>query len=309
MLENQGLTLENMRKEREKAEAVYIQFANNRRRYKTHAFCFYEGEDGKYYNPRVERKFEQTICYKVGNKREVLKLLDRITSTDLYSNVCVMFFVDRDYDVSMSDYKEELFETPCYSIENLYVQKECVRKILQSEFSLNEFDNDYVKCMHDYERRAEDFNNEILEFNALAYLRRKRGLNYSFGSVKTSHMIKVEVNKVSKSNRYDNTINRIKEELKFDNGDIEKTKNELKDTGDFMSNFRGKNQLDFLVEFIKDLKRLNDIGGYFSVKRNSVHINITLNRLSELSQYAITPPSLERFLEKHKEKFLAVNAS
>lgn len=35
---------------------------------------------------------------------------------------------------------ENLFETPCYSIENLYVQRECLMKILQSEFGLNEID-------------------------------------------------------------------------------------------------------------------------------------------------------------------------
>ena len=168
MIKHQGLTIENMRKEREKAEAIYIQFANNRKHYGTHVFCFYEGEDGKYYNPRIEQKFDKIISYKVGNKKEVLKLLDRITSANIYSNVCVMFFVDRDYDTSMSDYREELFETPCYSIENLYVQHECLRKILQSEFGLNEFDNDFIKGMQDFERRSKEFNNQILEFNALA---------------------------------------------------------------------------------------------------------------------------------------------
>ena len=50
-------------------------------------------------------------------------------------------------------------------------------------------------------------------------------------------------------------------------------------------NFRGKNQLDFFVEFVKGLKMLNKAGGYFSTKYNNIHINITSNRLSELSQY------------------------
>lgn len=309
MSKKQALTLENMRREREKEEAIYIQFANSRKNYKTHAFCFYEGEDGKYYNPRVELKFDKFISYKVGNKKEVLKLLDRIVSTDLYRDVCVMFFVDRDYDISRSGYREELYETPCYSIENLYVQRKCLRKILQSEFGLNESDNDYVKCMQDFEQRETEFNDEILEFNALAYLRRKKGYNYSFGSIKTSQMINIKVNKVSRLSKYDITTNKIKEDLKFNDSEIEEAKKELKDKGDFILNFRGKNQLDFLVEFIRDLKWLNNVGGYFSKKRDGVHINITVNRLSELSQYAITPQSLEIFLEKHKEKFLALSAS
>ena len=38
--------------------------------------------------------------------------------------------LDRDYDVSLCGKSENLFETPCYSIENLYVQRECLMKIL-----------------------------------------------------------------------------------------------------------------------------------------------------------------------------------
>lgn len=103
-----------------------------------YAFCFYEGEDGKYYDSRIRQKFDdQFITYSVGNKKEVLKLLRKITSTDLYNNVCTMFFVDRDYDESIAKDYKDLFETPCYSIENLYVQQECLLKLLQSEFGIN----------------------------------------------------------------------------------------------------------------------------------------------------------------------------
>ena len=55
-----------------------------------------------------------------------------------------------------------------------------------------------------------------------------------------------------------------------------------------------------MVAIIKALKDLNFSGGYFSRKLNNVHINLSDNRLSELSQYAITPPELNEFLEKHK---------
>lgn len=35
-----------------------------------------------------------------------------------------MFFVDNDYDESLEGISPDLYETPCYSIENLYAQKE-----------------------------------------------------------------------------------------------------------------------------------------------------------------------------------------
>jgi hypothetical protein len=55
---------------------------------------------------------------------------------------------------------------------------------------------------------------------------------------------------------------------------------------------------------------VNDDGGYFETKYNNIHINLTSNRLSELSQYAVTPPTLEDFLERHKKEFMILtNAS
>ena len=117
-------------------------------------------------------------------------------------------------------------------------------------------------------------------------------------------MLKVNVDKVERATKYDETINKIKEKLQFEEKEIEKSKKELEEKGDFSVNFRGKNQLDFFVEFIRGLKKLNEDGGYFGIKHNNIHINVTSNRLSELSQYAVTPSILEEFLEKHKAEFM-----
>lgn len=175
MAKDKIMTLELMRKERGTYEAVYLQFINSRKYYKEYAFCFYEGEDGKYYDGRIRQRFKDKIMtFPVGNKKEVLKLLDKIKKAGLYEDVCTMFFVDRDYDVSMVGYSEDLYETPCYSIENLYVQQDCLLKILQSEFSLNKIEEDCKKCLQDFEHREMEFNNQILEFNSLVYLRRKK---------------------------------------------------------------------------------------------------------------------------------------
>lgn len=308
-----SLSLEKMRKERRTYESVYMKFVNSGKYYKSHAFCFYEGEDGKYYDSRIRQKFEDKfITFKVGNKKEVLKLLERITSTNLYDKVCTMFFIDRDYDVSKSDYNQDLFETPCYSIENFYVKHECLTNILQSEFGLNIVDEDYKKCLQDFKVREREFNESVLEFNALVFLRRQKSesnSNYSFSSLKTSRMIKVDVDKIVKANRYEETIKGIKEQLEIEQYEIENAKKELEEKGDYSNNFRGKNQLDFFVEFIKKLKQLNDDGGYFSVKYNNIHINLTSNRLSELSQYAVTPSELENFLERHKKEFILIRNS
>ena len=101
-------------------------------------------------------------------------------------------------------------------------------------------------------------------------------------------------------------MEQIKEKLGFEEHELETAKQELVELGVYTLNFRGKNQLDFFVEFVKGLKMLNKAGGYFSTKYNNIHINITSNRLSELSRYAMTPICLEEFLENHKAQFAAL---
>ena len=299
--------VEKMREERQTFQSTFMKFINDKEYHKSHVFCFYEGEDGKYYNNRIYSKFtkENVITYTVGNKKNILKLLNRINSDILYQEVCTMFFIDRDYDESKIGISEKLFETPCYSIENLYSQKKCLEGILQSEFSLNPHEKDFQKCIDDFEEREKEFHAIIMEFNSLLYLNNKKSNNCQFSRIETNKIVDIDIEntlKIKDSKKYQEAINKIKEELDVKEKEIEVAINELSKKGEYSLNFRGKNQLDFFVEFLKKLKILRKKGKYFEKKYN-VKLNITDNRLSELSQYAITPPELEKFLNKHKLKF------
>ena len=252
VLEDEYMKIQKMREERQSDNSVFMQFVHNSRQYNDYVFCFYEGEDGKYYDSRIRQLFGNKICtYTVRGKKNVLKLFDKIQRDDYYEDVCTMFFVDSDYDEALSQERksDKIFETPCYSIENLYVQDECLMRILQSEFGLNEIDE------------------------------------------------------------YDKTMSKIKETLEIKDEEIEKAKKELLKKGPLSIVFRGKNQLDFFVEFIKIIKELNKCSKYFKTKHNNVHLNITDNRLSELSQYAITPVELQKFLADNKRKFTELHKS
>lgn len=299
--------LAEMREARVCYESRYIEFINNRRYHYKYAFCFYEGEDGKYYDPRIRSRFaDNFLSYPVGNKKEVLKLLKKIREDKKYNDLCLMFFVDRDYDNSMIGHDGDLYETPCYSIENLYIGEECVKQILKSEFNLNVIEPDYIQCLNDYKQRESEFNECMLEFNALSYLRRQNSdanSDFAFGSVKTSQLTQIHIHEVKKADKYDEIICKIKEVLNFNDSEIEGAMIILKEKGDFTTNFRGKNQLDFFVSFIRELKELHNNGQYFSKRYNKVHINITSNRLSELSQYACTPSTLVEFIDNHWEKY------
>ena len=120
MSEDKEMTLEQMRAKRGISEVLFKKFTEAHEYFETHAFCFYEGEDGKYYNARVARYWGSNVITQVaGKKKEVLKVMQKIQSDPLYTNVCTMFFIDRDYDESLANTNNDLFETPCYSIENL----------------------------------------------------------------------------------------------------------------------------------------------------------------------------------------------
>lgn len=298
-----GLTVEQMRSKRTVSEALFKKFTEARGFFATHAFCFYEGEDGKYYNSRIEKYWGPNfIPFIAGSKKEVLKIMDKIQSDPLYTNVCVMFFVDRDYDPSLTGTNNDLFETPCYSVENLYAQETVFGRILQSEFGLNEMDPDYKKCVTDYRSRLKEFDQVIIRFNAIVKYQHLFApeVKCKFSNIKTSHLADISISSVTKSPRYDEKIGALEALLKADGECLKGLECEICSEEFPHLVLRGKNQLDFFVAIVMELKRLNSAGGYFAEKHTRVHINITENRLSELSQYAATPPELNTFLFNHR---------
>lgn len=302
MSKEKEMTLEEMREKRSISEALFKKFTEANQYFESHAFCFYEGEDGKYYNPRVATVWgENYIPYIAGTKKEVLKIMRKIQSDSLYDNVCKMFFVDRDYDESLANTNADLFETPCYSIENLYAQECVLSRILRSEFGLSVTNGDYHKCIADCKLRLNEFNRHILKFNAVVKYQHQYApdIKCSFSSIRTSHLVKISIDQVEKGTRHDEHIAKLLRALNVDRDKLNTIEEELRSESDPSYILRGKNQLDFYVFMINIFKDLNEKGGYFSEKRKGVSINLTQNRLSELSQYAVTPTELVDFLELH----------
>ncbi len=301
--EKKGLSLEQMRAKRNIGEAVFKKFTEAQNMFNTHAFCFFEGEDGKYYNSRIEKYWGLNFIPLVaGSKKEVLKVMQMIKSTHLYNHVCTMFFVDRDYDESLKDINGDLFETPCYSIENLYAQEPVFCRILQAEFGLSIIDPDYNKCLNTYRTRLSEFNQIILRFNSVVKYQHQYepDTKCQFSTVKTSHLAYISVDKVVKSDHHDKEICKLIDSLHVTPEQLDLIETELQQEKNPCLILRGKNQLDFMVSILKIFKELNTAGGYFSSKLPRVYITITDNRLSELSQYAVTPPELIDFLNAHR---------
>lgn len=301
-------SLDMMRAKRAVAEAVYKKFTEAVDYHATYAFCFYEGEDGKYYNPRIKSIWgKRFITLEPGNKQAVIKTMQLIQANPLYKEVCLMFFVDRDYDAPLAGTNKDLFETPCYSVENLYAQQTVLEQILQAEFGLNVIDEDFQKCITDYQARIEEFNKEIMRFNALVRYQHEYApeIPCNFSSIKTSCFARISLDKVSRASKYHEKITMLMEKLKVDAETIDAIEESLCSMPALSYVLRGKNQLDFFVKFVSLLKEQHQNGEYFSAKKNHVYLTLSANRLSELSQYANTPSELIVFLQAHLPQQLA----
>lgn len=305
VVSNSSLLTE-MRESRESANVAYMTFCNNYRKFPNHIFCFYEGEDGKYYNQRIKSVVGNNIIpIKSGNKNNTLKVWNKINKDSTYNYIKKMFFVDKDMDELPSDIDDDLYVTPCYSIENLYVSTESFSNIIESEFSISKADDDYGKCIELFVDLYHQFCDLLIEFNALVLIRRNKNLGNGkvcLSAMKTTQMIKIELSGVAKGDKYDSLIGDLKEKLQVTDEEMQNAIKTIRTKGDYNIYFRGKNQLDFLVSLISLLKKANSEKTFFSEIRNCVSINLTSNRLSELSQYAKTPDCLTKFIQKHANK-------
>lgn len=295
------------------AQSAYLDFTQRTELYNTHVFCFYEGvDDSKYYKSRIEAKFDNIKLMKIiaGGKCELINLLKKIQSEN-NKNVCMMFFIDRDFDKSIYRFRnfygirdlDDIYETEGYSIENYYVSEYTIGKILDNEFNIIEDEEDYKKCIRDFNVCLNEYNKIMLEFNAIlfAYRRRKGVCNkLSFSDKKLKDFAKISLGQVKKSINYQDVIDRLLEESKIDKREFDISKKILIHNN--MTNvFRGKNQLEFLVKFVDLL--IENRREYFQRNNISVTISNNTHKLTEFCNYAYTPDKLKNFINVHFEKF------
>lgn len=305
-ISSENSLINEMRESRDSPNAAFITFCESYSKYPKHVFCFFEGEDAKYYNSRINAVVgKEIIPIKVGNKSGTLKAWRKISKDLTYDSINKMFFVDRDMDDLPEDLDTNLYVTPCYSIENLYVTGTVFEKILQSEFSISKIDEDYQNCMDKFRELYDQFCDLMVEFNALVLIRKNKGLGENrvcLSNINTKKMINITLSGITKGNKYDVIINDLKCRLQATDEELEEAIEKIRLQGDYSNAFRGKNQLDFFVALLTLLRNAHKDKVFFKETKTSVSINLTNNRLSELSQYAITPDCLIKFLQYHKQQ-------
>lgn len=304
------MDIQKVKDARNKGVVAFSRYCQEKKKYQDYLFCFFEGEDVKYYSPRIEKysgyEYNKIIHYNCGGKKGVLKALNLVEKNGDESFVAKAFFIDSDYDQTKYN-NDLLYQTPCYSIENFYTSKKAFSRMLNREFGINTTEKDFLKCCSDYSKRQQEFHDKTIYINSWLACQRlqeetaespkivlsdfkisKFFLELSIDSI----VCKEEINREKLKELFPDSIN-IKE------SDIEEKMNYFKN-GNMGRWFRGKFEVEFLKKIIDSLKMKNKTGGYFSQKYTSVHIDPNVNILSTLQDYADTPQSLIDFLKQYQ---------
>lgn len=305
------MNVETLRENRYGATVIFTKFILLKSKHNTSLFCCFEGDDSKYYGWRIENilnfETDNLHFFNCGGKMEVLRFYQIVNKNEYYKEVKLAYFVDKDFDESIIEkYKQKIYETPCYSIENFYTTIMAFKRILKSEFNIDECDDDFQKCLDIFINRQKEFHEKMTLFNAWLFCHRDLSksdktprLNLSDFNLKR---LIPKINLMEVVGDYDKkTIAHLFPEASIISDEVLESKiDELKKL-DPQVYFRGKFEIDFLYNFIEAIKsELKKPDGVIK-KRNGVHINISKkNMISELSQYADTPDGLKKYLAKFK---------
>lgn len=186
-----------------------------------------------------------------------------------------------------------IYETPCYSVENLYTSTSVFGEILKSEFGLYETDYDFERCVGTYTALQRDFHIQATLFNAwhacLVYIRNASNvqIGVNLGDSIPKEFVSISLEGIS--GNYDLFAIQAKypNALKVDNESLKSKISEM-ESQDKGKNFRGKFELDFMLKILNAL--IVDSNTAKSFISKPIKYNITNSQaISQFSQYAETP--------------------
>jgi len=295
---------------RDSLSVKFMEFTRIVSRQKGRAAVFFEGEDEKYFSVRINniRPEISWVGVNCNGKQNVLNMRNKIRNHESYYGSFCIFFVDSDFDDNTVIEKyDDVYITPCYSIENLYISKDAFIRILSAEFGLSEVSANsdcfeksvtfFEKCKSEYLNSISQFNfliKEIRNMEARGELTNKVNIN----NVNFDKLIRIDFDSATKL--YDESV----PSAIFPNIPEDASLNLSKSKSYFSildpeKWFRGKQHLEFFRLYLSQLKtdRCRQLGRQVFQEKGNVKLQLTkANCLSELSQYADTPNCLIDFI-------------
>ena len=272
---------------------------------------FFEGEDEKYYSIRINtiRPDIKWSSINSGGKAKVLGLRKKIRAHETYRDAACLFFVDADFDDNSNlSIFDDIYVTPCYSVENLYISTDAYSRVLSAEFGINdskENESCYANSLSIFEKIKAEYIKAIKPFNSLIRelrLMENRGDlegRLNINNLKFEDLIRIDLNVVEKAYDEENPKSIFPELDEAISVDLNNSEHYFSNiSGELW--FRGKQNLEFFRVFLTKIKedRVSKNSRQIFKDKGSVKLQMSKgNFISELSQYADTPQCLKEFLE------------
>jgi len=306
-------------KARSNLSVKFLEFTRIASKEKETYAVFFEGEDEKYYSVRINN-IRPDISWSginSGGKSNVINLREKIRAHSTYSDSLCMFFVDADFDDNSSVMKYyDLYVTPCYSVENLFITTEAFKRVLSAEFGISDSHESkecFVKVVETFDSIKSCYLEAILPFNALIRelrLMEKCGdisLKLNINNINFDSLIRINLEAVDKlydENDPNSLFPDLQDDICISLQESEEYFNEF--SGDLW--FRGKQHLEFFRIFLSKLKEDRCKKSNRSIFKDKGNVKLLMSKancISELSQYADTPMCLKSFLDKQSPPCVA----
>jgi Protein of unknown function (DUF4435) len=296
------MSVDNLRASRNRSAAVFTEFTRLYKQNESALFCFFEGEDSKYYTIRVKNiaKPSKDICMSCNGKAGVMGMHRMLAARKYYENATTAYFVDRDFDELMCI--KEIYETPGYSLENFYTSIQCFSEILKSEFKLTELDENYKRCISLYTDLQKEFHDAVELLNVWIACQRDKATRIEISNLSVLDFVSIELSGILAKYTVNDLISRFPTAPILTNMELDSKRTELF-SRTRQKSFRGKFEIEFLDIFLKKLTEEANKGSYpFFDCKVKVVLNLSKRTIiSNLSQYADTPDCLHVYLESFKK--------
>lgn len=295
------MSVEKLRASRAKAVAIFVEFTRLYKQYESVLYCFFEGEDSKYYGIRIKNitKSKKDIYMNCHGKEGVLGIYRMLSSRNHYRTARIGYFVDRDFDQSIYNMGiSKIYETPCYSVENFYTSVQCFAEILKSEFKLTEIDENFQRCVSLYRKLQEEFHDAVELLNAWVACQTDKSSKLNISDLSILRFVKIDLNQAISMYEIDDLYQMFPNTPVIAEQELDAKISELK-VNIRQKSFRGKFEIEFLFIFLQKLMSEANQGRYpFFTRKIKVILSLTKRTIiSDLSQYADTPDCLHNYLE------------
>lgn len=297
--------IDSMLEKAEEAPALFVRFENKAAQYgKEIVYCFVEDFDMAFYSGIIDhvlgKRWDSIRCK---GKENLLGIYHYLKDMEAYKDYAKRFFIDADFDEN-EGLDDDIYITPCYAIENLFLEDSCVEAILKTEYDIDSVENKdkLDKCMDLYHLRLSQMHEAECDFNAwYAALYQTEGWNrrgVHLGSRFPKEFIKYKMDEeIVPMYTIANIQTRFPAAPIVDENLIRTKKEWLKENP--LARHRGKYEMEFLAKFLLYLN--DDAAGQQNYTTKKAVPIVALDRMVSLyCQYVVIPDNLKDYIRTGK---------